>query len=59
MGQLVGPGEAPPRSTGERSTGPFQFKVQTRHFYCENYTENLLKLFFKFTLFSILAIGIA
>ena len=44
---------------GERSAGPFQFKVQTRHFYCENYTENLLKLFFQFTLFSIHAIGIA
>ena len=44
-------------STGERSAGPFQFKVQTRHFYCENYMENLLKLFFQFTLFSIHAIG--
>ena len=53
LGQVIG------ASMGERSAGPFQFKVQTRHFYCENYTENLLKLFFQFTLFSIHAIGIA
>ena len=53
LGQAIG------ASMGERSAGPFQFKVQTRHFYCENYTENLLKVFFQFTLFSIHAIGIA
>ena len=54
LGQAIGAA-----TMGERSAGPFQFKVQTRHFYCENYTENLLKLFFQFTLFSIHAIGIA
>ena len=42
MGQLVGPGEVP----SWVSARPDEFKVQTRHFYCENYTENLLKVFF-------------